>query len=79
MSANLAGSTVELLATYTENLRWAKTHVQEVGKHRGRFIVVFERSIVFDSPSKSKADTYAKRTPGAYVTYVTPEQWAWIL
>lgn len=79
MSAAVSASATDLLAKYAENLRWAKSHPDEVGQHRGRYIVVFEGHIVFHSPSRARADAEAKHTPGAYVTYVTPEQWAWIL
>ena len=79
MAADVSVSAVDLLSKFNDNLRWAKSHPEELGKHRGRYIVVSEGRIVFHSASKQSAAGRAKKTPGAYVTYVSPEQWAWIL
>jgi hypothetical protein len=79
MAASMGTETVDLLARFNENLRWAKAHSSELRRHAGRYVVVSEDKIIFHSPSKNVAESKAKAVPGAYVTLVTPEQWAWIL
>ena len=79
MSDALLARASDLLAKFEANLKWAKEHSVEVGQHAGRFVVVNDGKIIFDSPTREKAEARGRKVPGAYVTYVTPEQWAWIL
>ncbi len=79
LAANNSVAAPELLARFTENLRWAKSHPDQLGQHRGHFVVVLNGGIVFSSTSELRAQARAKKSPGAYVTYVSPEQLAWIL
>lgn len=79
MTTSQMASILDSLTKFQANLRWAKEHPTEVSRHSGRYIVVSEGRIVFHSASRERAESKGRRILGSYVTYVTPEQWAWIL
>lgn len=79
MPNSLPAAAAEAFRAYQNNLRWAKTHDDELEPYTDKFVAVADGHIVASAASREEIQTGIKDTPGVYVTFVVKRGLSWLL
>jgi hypothetical protein len=79
MSITLSTDGVERLLTYSRNLRWAKSHGEELAPFEGRFVAVVSGKVLASAGTSAELERKFGRRKGVYIGYVAKFGSKWVL
>lgn len=79
MSITLSADGVERLLAYSHNLRWVKSHGEDLAPFEGKFVAVVSGKVLAAAQTSEELERKFGRRKGIYIGYVAKVGTKWVL
>ena len=79
MESSVATEASDLLAAFNANMRWARAHDGELGKHSGRYVAIDDSKVLGVADTAKELEERFRERRGLYVTFIASRDLLWVL
>lgn len=79
MAASVTVEALENYRRFQENLRWAKSHSDQLEQFSDRYVAIDGGKVLAAAAAKDELALKFESRPGVYITFVTRKGLSWIL